>query len=714
MDVTRQYEKNLLPHQRGTAGGIATTADAQRTGALRTLEVALPKSAANPPAESFLERVTSTSVEKVQELGGFLLEMAGQIVSLGNSASSSPAEIEAAKEKFLHFAKQHASTPEEAAKIERRVAALFSEQAAGKLSSGNTLEQIAAEFNISKKQIDAFLQTVSQWEYLPSRVKIERAGSLGIDALQIFGVLSSEQAEDYRSVAQALSILANKDANTRQKALAAAEALANLGTISFEGTVNRPNAIGGVPVIAATVGENGENIYLLEDKTIVPESDLRTSQNVTSALQAVSILTSDLSTKEKILSLTEVGITAAAANDLIDDFSAGNVTAPLSIFNTARNWSEMNDSQRIANTLQTSQVTLNALSKIGGKQIGALLGQYGAKILSGVGALAGIFTGANQALDTIDAVGELPRSQAVKAGAMGLGTAGAMIGAGVATASAVASGAALGATLGSGVPVVGTLIGAAVGALAGAALGAFGSGKSSSQKARDSWRDALEQGNFAEKIDGSHHVPLADGTTYNIGKDGGHKLLNVDGSERKTVEVDWKNPLASENIGASHVFALATGLDPLENDQHWLFLGAATQSLNAATSNATTDAEVMANYRTMLESGGQTVENIAMQIEVLRLTNKITDQTYEVYLSELGNIFEMKISPRPREVMHEAFVQELSSAPELSPGQVELLTLLTDQERYDASVIRLQEKEQKHAEIAASDRAQEEEEAIAA
>ncbi len=124
------------------------------------------------------------------------------------------------------------------------------------------------------------------------------------------------------------------------------------------------------------------------------------------------------------------------------------------------------------------------------------------------------------------------------------------------TASAM-SGAEMGAGIGTMIaPGVGTLIGAGGGALLGALGGNIKGGKSQIQMQRDALRSGVIDAGLANK---DYQVSLADGSMFDIGKDGGAMLSNVGdnlgtGNKRHYYDVDFSNPLASKTVVA---------LDPL-------------------------------------------------------------------------------------------------------------------------------------------------------
>jgi hypothetical protein len=125
------------------------------------------------------------------------------------------------------------------------------------------------------------------------------------------------------------------------------------------------------------------------------------------------------------------------------------------------------------------------------------------------------------------------------------------------------------------------------------------SGKSMPQKIRDDFRGDLKD---AGVVDDKYQVKLADGSTFNVGLDGKTKYKNVgtniDGkTERNAWDVDFSNPLAK--------FA-TDKIDPMirnlygansKNVKPEQFTG---MLVNAATSNAKSEADVLANIQSIL------------------------------------------------------------------------------------------------------------------
>jgi len=131
-------------------------------------------------------------------------------------------------------------------------------------------------------------------------------------------------------------------------------------------------------------------------------------------------------------------------------------------------------------------------------------------------------------------------------------------------------------------------------------VGAFGSSKDSDQLYRDAMRKGLQQYGIAND---NFEVTLADGSTYNIGADGKHKLANLDGSERHPYDTDLTNPLA---VQAAHLLRPTVdamlGPDTPEKRKGDL-IGMLN---NAVMQNATTIEQVQANINAINAKAAQT------------------------------------------------------------------------------------------------------------
>lgn len=130
------------------------------------------------------------------------------------------------------------------------------------------------------------------------------------------------------------------------------------------------------------------------------------------------------------------------------------------------------------------------------------------------------------------------------------------------------------------------------------------SGKSGAQQLRDSFRGDLRQSGVTEKIKGSDHVTLADGTKFNIGLDGKTKYQNVgeniDGkTSRNAWDVDFSNPLAK--YATDQIDPMIRNIYGADDPKRKFFPGQYTGMLvNAVTSNAKNEQDVLANIQAVL------------------------------------------------------------------------------------------------------------------
>jgi hypothetical protein len=171
-------------------------------------------------------------------------------------------------------------------------------------------------------------------------------------------------------------------------------------------------------------------------------------------------------------------------------------------------------------------------------------------------------------------------------------------------AAAASSGMAVGASIGTLIaPGIGTAIGIGAGALVGGLFGCITAGKHKDQKVRDSVRDLLVQGGI---LNSDYQLQLADGSLYDIGKDGGPR---TEFGGRRPYEIDYSNPLAHYAIGwMDPIIALvAQGNTKIQTD----FVGYFT---NAILSNAKDLNDVRANVELFLSKFGITNEQLATAV----------------------------------------------------------------------------------------------------
>lgn len=197
------------------------------------------------------------------------------------------------------------------------------------------------------------------------------------------------------------------------------------------------------------------------------------------------------------------------------------------------------------------------------------------------------------------------------------------------TAGAVQGGLS-GAAMGSYFGLPGAAIGGAVGALGGGLMKA--SGKDKDQVMRDSMREALVGTGFLAQ---DYSLQLADGSSFNMGADGGATLPNWDGkSVRPYYNVDASSPLSHQAIGWANPIAeaIAGKNDKLKTD----LVG---YLVNATTSNATTLDGVRSNILAILQKNGYDENKLRASMDELLARGEITPQEREAYMYGIGTLF---------------------------------------------------------------------------
>lgn len=234
--------------------------------------------------------------------------------------------------------------------------------------------------------------------------------------------------------------------------------------------------------------------------------------------------------------------------------------------------------------------------------------------------IAGL-AGAYQGYQTAKYISDAPRSaQRTRMGTLGMAGAGAGIG----------------ASIGSVVPGPGTAIGAAIGAGVGALTGLaathFGSSKEKYQMIRDKARDSLVANNI---IDKDYKGTLADGSSYDFGKDG-----------KKYGKLNTDDPNWGMAAGLANVIAAGEGMygRPLE--------AVATMYANAAMSNSKGDPNIIKqNMLHFAQQRGFTPENIKQQIGQMEQEGLLKPELAAAYTNGVNELFgaqqQQQVAPRP-------------------------------------------------------------------
>ena len=121
--------------------------------------------------------------------------------------------------------------------------------------------------------------------------------------------------------------------------------------------------------------------------------------NTNSAVQAYAILTNpNASTEDQAAALAAVGIRGAQANSILAATPANSAVAALAVFNTAKNWKDMNNVQRAASVMQTGHAVYSSIAAANA-QSGVIMNfapGAGAGFLPAAGVAAGMYTGMEQ------------------------------------------------------------------------------------------------------------------------------------------------------------------------------------------------------------------------------------------------------------------------------------------------------------------------------
>lgn len=198
----------------------------------------------------------------------------------------------------------------------------------------------------------------------------------------------------------------------------------------------------------------------------------------------------------------------------------------------------------------------------------------------------------------------------------------------------VTGGAAAGAGIGSAIlPGIGTAIGAAIGAAAGYAGSRFGSSKKKPQMMRDSIRGVLqEQGILDENYMGT----LADGSTYDFGKDGSTlKWKNID----KIAEAQptaWGAAVpGADAIAAAYGFVGQKASD------------IAIMYAKGAVSNAGDNPDIArANVQHFAKQQGLTPQMIQGKLDEALADNRINQSKYNYYMDGVNQLFGDQTAPQ--------------------------------------------------------------------
>lgn len=560
----------------------------------------------------------------------------------------------------------------------------------------------APDPKIDSQLVSAAASLVRDWGSMGQTDQMRQSVGVAIGSMLSRGLMKPEEASEIERSTQSLTTLINPNASSRETSAALTEIAVSLAPLQIsEGTLDAPVSIGNRKVLSVQPSEDNpqDASFVLEDGNIVKKSSIVNSTNVIAGAQTVSVLNSNASDERKLEALTSIGVPTAQANGLISQSQAGVGMAGLNVIGTVRNWDDMNAPQRSIAFMQTTQGIMGSANNFGAGIAPNLVSGAGT-VIGGITAGYSFVQGVRGANDTRNALNNAPRSQQAGIGAIGGFSSGAAIG-GALGVGAVVSAALLGSKIGTAIPVpiLGTLIGAGIGALVGVGMSAFGSGKGKGEKMRDGWRSHAQSLGIVDK---DYNVTLRDGTQFEL-TDGENKYQNVgenvDGAtDRFTYEVDFSNPLVEHTIPDAHLFAIATGLDPTSDEGFGMFQRITAQSLNAATSNAGSEDDVRENFRSMLKDVDKS--QLSGRLEYLRVTDKISEEEYGVYMHRLGQLTGEEMRPTSRDDSLTSFIRSLEGIPpsERTSQHRELYRSLTDPKKTEESRRRLEERQRKERE----------------
>lgn len=494
----------------------------------------------------------------------------------------------------------------------------------------------------------------NNWNQYNTGEQIRAVANPSTAVLENAGALSNESGKNVRTAMNSFGTFFSPNSTEAQRAAAGAQLTSMVANTSYGGSIDNPTTIGGSAVTGSFTGSDGQKMYSLENGQTVSRADLAATSNTLSAINTLSVLTSDAPDVDKLAALTSTGLNTAAANQILDAVKSGYGITALSLFSSSRAWGDQNDISRAASIAQNATTTFSTIANSGIAQTGANTGasvlgaQSAFETLAGFGpyvsgAIAGGYTGYNQFTGAKKFLtGKGDETNLLEQASLFSFTGGASL-----------------------FPTIKNLVG--------------GGGKSSGRQMRDQWRAGLQQSGV---IDKDYQVTLADGSKYDLGKDDGAKLVNAEGVERNTFDVDWSNRTAVESIPDAHLFAISTGLDPTSHSKQDTFHRATAQTVNAATSNAKTPEQARANIKAMMKN--QDPNELASRIETLRLGNKINDQEYNTYIDRINKMYGTQLKSQDRQKMTNTYISGIKQMGDQAPKEAkDFLNLLTNPQKLE-------------------------------
>lgn len=162
----------------------------------------------------------------------------------------------------------------------------------------------------------------------------------------------------------------------------------------------------------------------------------------------------------------------------------------------------------------------------------------------------------------------------------------------------------------------------------------LGSGKSEQQKFRDALRGFGAENSFFQEgndtnglAEGSQHIELADGSFYNIGLDGGHKLPNQDGSVRNSFDVDFSNEVSGDVVGFTNPLSALLFRNREAGDA---FVGHLTNAVQSTDPNSLEAARQ--NAQAIATNAGFSREGGLIVLAALRESEQLSDEEFRAFV----------------------------------------------------------------------------------
>lgn len=228
-------------------------------------------------------------------------------------------------------------------------------------------------------------------------------------------------------------------------------------------------------------------------------------------------------------------------------------------------------------------------------------------------------------------------------------------------------GAASGAAIGSPFGPPGMAIGAIIGGISGFLHAKFGSSKGKEQLERDAVRSHLQENGI---LDDNYMLTLADGTRFDLGKDGNALLdnvgANIDGKrQRHYYDVDFSDPANAQRVAALNPLAyiIAGGNDKRASDLVGMFTNAIASSKDKDSNIASLYSQFGMDHGTAYNTIDQMVKENKLDAGKADAFKNGIDELFGVGAYAGGN------KPKPVTPPPQQAPAPQQAAPQPTPGQ---------------------------------------------